>query len=84
MSYFQINEKHLSQIPALQLLVGLGFEFVTPLESIRERLGRTSNVLLENILRNQLKELNRIQYKGCEYLFSEGEEKGIRKKRGSF
>jgi len=71
MSDFQINEKHLSQIPALQLLVGLGFEFLTPLEAIRERLGRTSNVLLENILRNQLKELNRIQYKGREYLFSE-------------
>ena len=27
MSNFQINEKHLSQIPALQLLIGLGFEF---------------------------------------------------------
>lgn len=30
-----------------------------------------SNVLLENILRNQLKEINRIQHKGNEYLFSE-------------
>lgn len=26
MNTFQINEKHLSQIPALQLLMGLGFE----------------------------------------------------------
>ena len=71
MKPFQINEKHLSQIPALQLLMGLGFEFLTPAEALRERQDRTSNVLLENILRNQLKEINRIRYKGSEYLFSE-------------
>lgn len=71
MSNFQINEKHLSQIPALQLLIGLGFEFLTPAEALRERQDRTSNVLLESILRNQLKEVNRIRYKGGEYLFSE-------------
>jgi type I restriction enzyme R subunit len=71
MNTFQINEKHLSQIPALQLLIGLGFEFLTSAEALRERQNRTSNVLLENILRNQLKEINRIRYKGSEYLFSE-------------
>ncbi|WP_289019672.1 HsdR family type I site-specific deoxyribonuclease [Desulfobacter postgatei] len=71
MKPFQTNEKHLSQIPALQLLVGLGFEFLTPSEALIERQNRTSNVLLENILRNQLKEVNRIRYKGGEYLFSE-------------
>lgn len=71
MSSFHINEKQLSQIPALQLLIGLGFEFLTPAEALRERQDRTSNVLLENILRNQLKEINRIRYKGSEYLFSE-------------
>lgn len=26
---FQINKKHLSQIPVLQLLIGLGFECLT-------------------------------------------------------
>ncbi|MGI6169963.1 MAG: type I restriction endonuclease subunit R, partial [Christensenellales bacterium] len=71
MRSFHINEKHLSQIPALQLLISLGFEFLTPAEALRERQDRTSNVLLENILRNQLKEINRIRYKGSEYLFSE-------------
>ena len=71
MGNFQITENHLSQIPALQLLIGLGFEFLTPPEALRERQGRTSNVLLESILRNQLKEINRIRYKGSEYLFSE-------------
>jgi len=68
---FQINEKHLSQIPALQLLISLGFEYLTPAEALRERQDRTSNVLLENILRSQLKEINRIHHKGSEYLFSE-------------
>lgn len=39
MSDFQITEKPLSQIPALQLLIGLGFEFLTPAEAFRERHG---------------------------------------------
>ena len=71
MSAFETNEKITSQLPALQLLIGLGFEFLTPAEALRERKGRTSNVLLEDILRGQLKEINRIRYKGGEYLFSE-------------
>ena len=71
MSAFETNEKLTSQLPALQLLIGLGFEFLTPAETLRERQGRTSNVLLEDILRSQLKEINRIRYKGGEYLFSE-------------
>ena len=71
MNNFEINEKHLSQIPALQLLIGLGFEFLTTAEALAERQGRFSNVLLENVLRNQLKTINRINYKGGEYLFSE-------------
>jgi type I restriction enzyme R subunit len=68
---FATNEKLTSQIPALQLLIGLGFEFLTPAEALRQRQDRTSNVLLETILRGQLKEINRIRYKGSEYLFSE-------------
>jgi hypothetical protein len=39
MKPFQINEKYLSQLPALQLLIGLGFEFLTPAEALRERQG---------------------------------------------
>ncbi len=62
MNAFQTNEKHLLQIPALQLLIALGFEFLLPAEAPRERQRRTSNVLLENILRSQLKEINRIHY----------------------
>ncbi|NOY69976.1 MAG: type I restriction endonuclease subunit R [Deltaproteobacteria bacterium] len=68
---FATNEKQTSQIPAVQLLIAMGYEYISPEEALVERQGRLSNVLLENILRNQLKEINRIRYKGSEYLFSE-------------
>lgn len=70
-SSFSSGEKLLSQIPALQLLINLGYEFLTPGETLRERQNKTSNVLLENVLRSQLKEINRIRHKGIDYLFSE-------------
>jgi type I restriction enzyme R subunit len=68
---FTTNEKLTSQIPALQLLIAMGYEYISPEKALAERQGRFSNVLLDNILRNQLKEINRIHYKGNEYLFSE-------------
>ncbi|PID29729.1 MAG: restriction endonuclease subunit R [Candidatus Cloacimonadota bacterium] len=71
MKNFKIDEKHLSQIPAIQLLIAMGYNFISPKEALEERKKRTSNLLLENILRNQLKKINRISYKGDEYLFSE-------------
>jgi type I restriction enzyme, R subunit len=71
MTSFHINEKYLSQIPALQLLINLGFEYLPPEQVMKQRQGKTGNVLLEGILREQLKRLNRINYKGREFLFSE-------------
>lgn len=71
MSPFRLNEKYLSQIPALQVLMNLGFTYLPPDQALKARLGKFSNVLLENILREQLKRINRIQHKGGEYLFSE-------------
>lgn len=68
---FPFSEKHLSQIPALQQLINLGYQYLPPAQAMTERGGRPSNVLLENILRDQLKKINRIRYKGGEYLFSE-------------
>ncbi|MFH0726944.1 MAG: HsdR family type I site-specific deoxyribonuclease [Pseudomonadota bacterium] len=71
MNSFHFNEKYLSQIPALQLLINLGFEYLPPEQALKQRQGKTGNVLLERILRDQLKRLNRINHKGREYLFSE-------------
>ncbi len=68
---FRFNEKYLSQIPALQVLINLGYEYLPAEKVSAERQGKTGNVLLEGILRSQLKQLNRINYKGREFLFSE-------------
>ncbi|MCX7212054.1 MAG: type I restriction endonuclease subunit R [Burkholderiales bacterium] len=71
MDTFRFDEKYLSQIPALQVLVNLGYQYLTPAEAVVARGGKASNVLLEEILREQLKKLNRIQHKSGSYLFSE-------------
>ncbi len=68
---FRFDETYLSQIPALQVLVNLGFEYLTPAEALTARGGKAGNVLLEEILRGQLKAQNRIQHKGATWLFSE-------------
>lgn len=52
------KEDHISQIPALLLLQKLGYTYVSPDEALQMRGGKTSNVLLETILRKQLKEIN--------------------------
>ncbi|MDH3975139.1 MAG: HsdR family type I site-specific deoxyribonuclease [Deltaproteobacteria bacterium] len=68
---FRFNEKYLSQIPALQLLINLGYEYVPPEQVYALRKGSTGNVILEEVLEAQLKEINRIHHKGREYRFSE-------------
>ncbi|MCF8201493.1 MAG: HsdR family type I site-specific deoxyribonuclease [Crocinitomicaceae bacterium] len=52
------KEDHISQIPALQMLVNLGYTYLCPAEADRQRGGKTTNVLLEDVLRKQLKEIN--------------------------
>ena len=71
MSSMPFTEKYLSQIPAIAQLINLGYEFLTPEEARRQRNGRLGNFLLEGIVRDRLKELNRIRYRGGEYRFSE-------------
>ncbi|MEN9307008.1 MAG: hypothetical protein RL173_940 [Fibrobacterota bacterium] len=71
MSSFSINEQNLSQIPALQLLINMGYTYLAPQQILTERQGKLTNVVLEGILREQLKKINRIHHKGGEYLFSE-------------
>ena len=43
-------EDHISQIPVLQLLQNLGYTYLTPDEVLKERQGKLSNVILEDIL----------------------------------
>ena len=55
------KEDHISQIPALQLLQKLGYTYLSPEEALELRGNKTSNVILEKVLRNQLKEINSIK-----------------------
>lgn len=66
------KEDHISQLPALMLLMKLGYTYLTPDEALAMRGGKTSNVLLEEVLRNQLRRINSIRVnRNKEELFSE-------------
>lgn len=73
-SQFHDGEKHLSQVPALHLLQVMrpGWTLLSAADVERERRGKLSNVLLEDILASQLAKLNRIEQEGRQYPFSEG------------
>ena len=58
------QEDHISQVPALQLLQNLGYTYLRPQEVYLERKGKLSNVMLEGILAEQLKRLNKVRYRG--------------------
>ena len=64
-------ENDASKLPALHLLVQMGYVPLTPAQALVERGGRESAVLLEGILRQQLNALNSITYRGRDYAFSE-------------
>ena len=66
---FDATEKHQSQIPALQLLVAMGFTPLFPEEALRLRGGRLRNVTLDDVLADQLLKLNRFIHRGREYPF---------------
>src|SRR5215831_935320 len=70
---FRDGEKHLSQIPALHLLQKMTPKWImlAKADVDRERRGKLSNVLLEDILRSQLMKLNAIEHRGRRYPFSE-------------
>lgn len=75
------KEDHISQIPALQMLQKLGYTYLNPEEAERLRGGKTSNVLLEDILRKQLKDVNsekRISSTKTTYISDVNIENGIR------
>ena len=65
------QEKIISQIPALQLLINMGYQYLSPEEALAMRGNKYSNVLLEPILKAQLAKINRIHYRGKDYAFSD-------------
>jgi type I restriction enzyme R subunit len=67
-----LTEDRISQVPALQVLQNLGYTYLTPQEALELRGGRMSNVILDGILTEQLRRINRIESRGETHAFSEG------------
>lgn len=61
MNRISFQEDDISKKPALELLQNLGYTYISPDEALAMRGGKTSNVLLEDVLRKQLRELNSIK-----------------------
>ena len=55
MERISFKENDISQKPALELLQKLGYKYLSPEEALVMRGGKTSNVLLEEVLRRQLR-----------------------------
>lgn len=62
-------EKNISQQPAVELLQAMGYRYITPEDCETQRGGRY-HVLLKDILRGQLRRLNRYTFAGAENEFS--------------
>lgn len=63
------SEKTASQQPALDLLQSMGYTYISPQDCEAQR-GSRYHVLLKDILRGQLRRLNRYTFAGAENEFS--------------
>lgn len=66
---FNAAEKHQSQIPALQLLVALGFQPLSQDQALAHRGHRPRNVVLDDVLAEALLRINRYTHRGKTYSF---------------
>ena len=64
-------EKNASQQPAIELLRSMGYIYLSPANCAAQR-GSRYQVLLKDILRGQLRRLNRYSFAGAENEFSAG------------
>ena len=72
MDRISFREDDISKIPALRLLETLGYTYLSPEEALEMRDGKLGNVLLEDVLREQLRRINSIRVAGrAEVRFSE-------------
>ena len=62
-------ERQASQIPAIELFRSMGYIYISP-EDCEKQRGSKYHVLLKDILRGQLRKLNRYEYAGAENEFS--------------
>lgn len=66
---FNAAENVQSQIPALQMLVALGFKPLSQADALSLRGGRPRNVVLDDVLAETLMRINRFSHRGREYAF---------------
>ncbi|MED1489728.1 type I restriction endonuclease subunit R [Bacillus smithii] len=64
------DERYISQVPAIEVLQKLGYQYLSP-EEAEEMRGNLHHVLLTTVLEEKLKELNSYEYQGQIYQFSE-------------
>jgi len=65
----ETKEVYSSQIPALQLLMVMGYDYLTPEQTMQARDGNTNSVLLRGVLIDELKK-RKFKYKGEYYPLS--------------
>ncbi|GER73757.1 type I restriction endonuclease subunit R [Weizmannia acidilactici] len=57
------DERYISQVPAIEVLTNLGYQYVSP-EKANQLRSNLHDVLLRTVLEDKLKELNSFEYKG--------------------
>lgn len=70
------REDENSQIPAIQLLINLGYTYIKPDEAVELRGGKLGNMILDGVLEAQLKEINGFSFRGKDHRFSDKSIKG--------
>ena len=64
-----LSEKNISQQPAVDLLCAMGYTYLSP-EQCEQQRGSRYQVLLKDVLRGQLRKINRYEYAGAVNEFS--------------
>lgn len=60
-----------SQLPALELLLGMGYQYISSEEALKQRGGETGNFIFADIAAQKLMEINSYEVGGTKYKFSE-------------
>lgn len=65
------DEARQSQLPFIELLLNMGYKYISAEESLRQRRNDTTNFILSDIAAKKLMEINSYEIDGAEYKFSE-------------
>lgn len=64
------DEAKQSQLPFIELLLGMGYEYITAEEALRQRGGDTTNFILGDVAEQKLMEINDYEIDDVKYKFS--------------